>query len=57
MSQAYIGAVIKNLKEAVTVPYHFHVIKLFNEKPAEFRRNLYAAATTAFEKRVLKGTR
>jgi len=36
---------------------HFHVIKLFNEKLSEFRRNLYASATTALEKRVLKGTR
>ena len=57
MSPAYIGAVIKNLKEAVIVLDHFHVIKLFNDKLAEFRRNLHTNATTALEKRVLKGTR
>jgi transposase len=57
MSPAYISAVTENLKEAVIVLDHFHVIKLFNNKLSEFRRNLHAAATTALEKRVLKGTR
>jgi len=57
MSPAYISAVSTHLKGASIVLDHFHVIKLFNEKLSEFRRNLYASATTALEKRVLKGTR
>ena len=57
MSSAYISAVITHLKVAAIVLDHFHVIKLFKEKLSEFRRNLYASADTAPEKRVLKGTR
>lgn len=36
---------------------HFHVIKLFNDKLSELRRELYHEATTQMDKRVLKGTR
>jgi len=57
MSPAYIRAVTEHLKKATIVFDHFHVIKLFNEKLDEFRRKLYSEATTALEKRVLKGTR
>lgn len=57
MSPAYISAVIENLKMATIVFDHFHVIKLFNEKLDELRRKLYSEATTALEKRVLKGIR
>lgn len=36
---------------------HFHVIKLFNEKLTELRRQLYREATDLLHKEVLKGTR
>jgi len=57
MSPAYITAVIQNVKEAAIVFDHFHVIKLYNEKLSDLRRKLYREATTALEKRALKGTR
>ncbi|WP_407919135.1 transposase [Desulforhopalus singaporensis] len=38
MSPAYIKAVRENLKEAVIVFDHFHVVRLFNEKMSGFRR-------------------
>ena len=57
MSPAYISAITEHLKMATIVFDHFHVIKLFNDKLDEFRRKLYSEATTALEKRVLKGTR
>lgn len=41
MSPAYIKAVRENLKTAVIVFDHFHVIKLFNEKLSDFRRQLF----------------
>ena len=34
MSLAYIRAVRENIKRAVHVFDHFHVIKLYNDKPA-----------------------
>jgi transposase len=57
MSPAYIEAVTSNLKGALIVFDHFHVIKLFNDKLSELRRQLYHEATTALEKKVLKGSR
>jgi transposase len=57
MSPAYIQAVRENLGGAVHVFDHFHVIKLFNEKLSDFRRELYHEATTKMDKAVLKGTR
>lgn len=57
MSQAYIHAVTRNLPDAVLVFDHFHVIKLFNEKLTQLRRDLYREATDLLEKEVLKGTR
>lgn len=57
MSQAYIAAVSTNLPRAAIVFDHFHVIKLFNEKLTELRRDLYREATDLAEKNVLKGTR
>lgn len=56
MSPAYIKAAIENLREAAIVFDHFHIIKLFNEKLSDLRRKLYREATTALQKRVLKGT-
>jgi Transposase and inactivated derivatives len=57
MSPAYIRAVRDNLPRAVHVFDHFHVIKLFNEKLSDFRRELYLQASCDRERKVLKGTR
>jgi transposase len=57
MSPAYISAVQTNLRKAVLVFDHFHVLKLFNEKLSDLRRQLYGEATERLHKDVLKGTR
>jgi transposase len=57
MSPAYIQAVREHLPRAVHVFDHFHVIKLFNEKLSDLRRELYREATERLHKQVLKGTR
>jgi transposase len=57
MSAAYIEAVRDHLGNAVHVFDHFHVIKLFNEKLSDFRRELHREATDQLHKEVLKGTR
>jgi len=57
MSPAYISAVQAHLSKAVIVFDHFHVIKLFNEKLSDLRRELYREATEQLHKDVLKGTR
>jgi len=57
MSQAYISAVTTHLPESTIVFDHFHVIKLFNDKLTQLRRDLYREATDLLEKEVLKGTR
>jgi len=57
MSPAYIHAVLTNLPKAVLVFDHFHIIKLFNEKLSNLRRDLYREATEKLHKNVLKGTR
>jgi transposase len=57
MSLAYIQAVREHLGGAVHVFDHFHVIKLFNEKLSDFRRELHREATDKMAKALLKGTR
>ena len=57
MSPAYTRAVRDNLPKAVHVFDHFHVIKLFNEKLSDFRRQLYNQASSDAERKILKGTR
>jgi transposase len=57
MSVAYRGAVSTHLPKAKIVFDHFHVVKLFNEKLSELRRELYREATDMMQKKVLKGTR
>lgn len=57
MSRAYTKAVLENLKEAVLVYDHFHIIKLYHEKLTELRRDLYREATEGLHKDVLKGIR
>ena len=57
MSPAYISAVTEKLPEAAIVFDHFHVIKLYNDRLSEFRRQLYHQVTTSMQKKVIKGTR
>ena len=57
MSAAYTKAVSENLPEALLVYDHFHVIKLYNEKLSDLRRELYAKTEDADTKALLKGTR
>lgn len=56
MGPAYIEAVREWLPEATLVFDRFHVMKLFNDKLSELRRQLYHQAT-AEHRRVLKGVR
>ena len=56
MSPAYIAAVQQNLPHATLVFDRFHVIKLFNDKLSNLRREQYHAATKA-QKAILKGSR
>jgi len=57
MSPAYIEAVSTNLPEAIIVFDHFHVIKYFNDKLSNFRRELQREIEDEQQKQVLKGTR
>ena len=56
MSPAYIKAVRDNIRGAVHVFDHFHVIKLYNDKLSAFRRQLYHELTAKGQK-LLKGIR
>lgn len=56
MSRAYTQAVRENLPKAVLVYDHFHIIKLYNEKLTQLRRDLYREAI-GLDKDVLKGIR
>lgn len=56
MSPAYISAVSENLPKATIVFDHFHLIKLFNEKLSDLRRDLHHEATED-GKKVFKGLR
>jgi len=53
MSRAYIDAVQSNLKSASIVFDHFHIVKLFNDKLTELRREIYNSETVV-EKKTLK---
>jgi len=57
MSPAYIEAVKTNLPNATIVFDHFHVIKAFNDKLSDLRRELFRETTEKLHKQVLKGTR
>lgn len=57
MSPAYIQAICENLPDALLVFDRFHIVKLFNDRLSDFRRQLYREATNQLEKDVLKGTR
>jgi transposase len=56
MSPSYISAVSNNLPTAAIVFDHFHIIKMFNDKLSELRRDLQREAEDS-DKEVLKGTR
>ena len=56
MSPAYIAAVRENLPKAIHVFDHFHVVKLFNDRLSDFRREQQREAE-ALGKTILKGTR
>jgi transposase len=57
MSAAYTKAVSENLPQASLVYDHFHVIKLYNEKLSDLRRELYNETEDADMRGLLKGTR
>ena len=57
MSPAYREAVSTHLPQAKIVFDRFHVMKLFNEKLSNLRRDLHREATDVMKKKVLKGTR
>jgi transposase len=57
MSPAYIAAVQANLPKAAIVFDRFHVMKLYNEKLSDLRRDLQREAKDLLHKKVLKGLR
>lgn len=57
MSPAYIDAVTRNLPNATVVFDRFHVMKLYNDKLSDLRRDLYHEALDKMHKDVLKGSR
>jgi transposase len=57
MSPAYTDAVATHLPGAVHVFDRFHVVKLFNDKLSDLRRELYREAKDMMHKDVLKGSR
>lgn len=57
MSPAYTLAVAENLPKALHVFDRFHVVKLFNEKLSQLRREMQREAEGPLQKKVLKGTR
>jgi transposase len=57
MSPAYTLAVHDHLPDAVHVFDRFHVVKLFNEKLSDLRRQLQHQAETIEHKKAIKGTR
>lgn len=57
MSPAYIEAVSTHLPQATLVFDRFHVMKLYNDKLSDLRRELYRGTADILQKQVLKGTR
>lgn len=57
MSPAYISAVEKYLPKASLIFDRFHIMKLFNDKLSDLRRDLYNKLTTGGEQKLLKGVR
>jgi transposase len=57
LSRAYQKAVEENLADAAIVFDRFHIVKLYNEKLTQLRRDLHRQVTDGLKKDVLKGTR
>ena len=57
MSPAYIDAVTTHLSKATLVFDRFHVIKLYNEKLSDLRRELHRELTDTMQKDAIKGVR
>ena len=57
MSPAYISAAKSRVPQAAIVFDRFHVVKLFNDKLSQLRREMYREATERLHKKVLKATR
>jgi len=57
MSPAYLSAVVENLPNVPIVFDRFHVVKLFNEKLSNFRRDFYNHLSDSDEQKLIKGTR
>ena len=57
LSLAYTKAVRENLPNTTLVYDRFHVVKLFNDKLSDLRRELHREATDQLHRQVLKGTR
>lgn len=57
MSPAYGLAIAENLPDVVHVLDRFHVMKLYNDKLSDLRRDIQRSAETVEHKRVIKGTR
>jgi len=57
MGSPFIKSSRDNQPDSVNVVDHFHVIKLFNEKLTQLRRDMQRDAETDQDKEVLKGTR
>jgi hypothetical protein len=55
MSPAYMAAVMSHLPEATLVFDRFHVIKLYNDKLSDLRRELYRTAKEGLDKNVTEG--
>ncbi len=57
LSPAYTKAIRENLPNVMLVYDRFHVVKLFNAKLSDLRRELHREAADQLDKQVLKGTR
>jgi transposase len=57
MAGGYLAAVREFLPDAVHVFDRFHVMKLYNQKLSDLRREVYRELTDVLHKQVLKGTR
>lgn len=55
MSRAYIDAVGTNLKDAAIVFDHFHIIKLYNDKLSELRKEIFNYETAVEKKTFERG--
>lgn len=56
MASGYIHASLEHLPDADLVLDHFHLVKWFNDKLSNLRRQLYRQAS-AIDKQILKGSR